>query len=157
GRATVVTPAVGFTVHPAWTSAFPTTTIAAAPPRRAIPNARPRAAGPRDTDWRRCRADVAAGATVVGVPVQVRTRAIATHGPLDAGVHAPAGNARGLLVGTGLTDVPAGPSVAHVVGEVVADDAGAAGPAEAAGGAGARTARREAGVLLPLVGTPADG
>src|SRR3954467_196581 len=99
GSSSVVTPAVGFAVHPAWASAGPTTTISAAPQRRAIRRARPLAAGPRDTDRRRCRADVAARAAVVRIGAQVRTCAVATHGPLDAGVHAPAGEARGGLVG----------------------------------------------------------
>src|SRR5262245_47816068 len=69
GVASGVTPAVLFAVHPAWTSASPATTIAAAPPLGARRHT-PGSAGPRGADWRRCGADVPAGTAVVGIRIQ---------------------------------------------------------------------------------------
>jgi len=76
GRATSVTPAVVFAVKPAWATAFPATTIAAAPKLRARRDTRG-GAGPRVADWRRCRADVAAGAAVGLVRGKVRANTTA--------------------------------------------------------------------------------
>src|SRR5262245_29428942 len=100
GRANIVTPAVLFAVRPVWTSAFPATTIAAAPELRARAYT-PGSAGPREADWRRFGTDVATGTAVVGIGTQVGARAVtAVFSALDALIDAQSGDAGDRFVRT---------------------------------------------------------
>src|SRR5262249_44488895 len=127
------------------------------------------AANPPDAGGRRCGADVAAGAAVIGIRVERGANAIAAYGPLDALIVAAAVDARDDFGGTGLrTGVAAGSTVVNVVGEVgavaaatglpaAAADVAAAGTAEALGLPIARLAGRQACVLLPPVSALTQG
>jgi len=81
---------------PGRASAFPTTTIAAAPSLRARPLATTDT-GPLVTVWRRSAADIAAGTTVVGVASQIDARVPAQRQPrLARAAHALRAVRRGL-------------------------------------------------------------
>ena len=70
GRAVGVTPAVLLAVHSAWATAFPTTTIAAAPSLRARRHA-PLAAGTLGAGRIGSAAHIAAGAAVVRIGCEI--------------------------------------------------------------------------------------
>jgi hypothetical protein len=155
--ARIAAPARFAALPPGRASAYPTTTIAAAPSLRARPLATTDT-GPLVTVWRRSAADVATRSAIVWVATQVSTCPSAIDRAIDAPVEALPVNARAVLVLTRVsTRSAAGSAVVEVVGEIGADVAARARSTETAGVAVARPTRREAGILSALAGTPAKG